>query len=47
LVGRRVATALLLVVLIGSLLFSVPGLRPVLHQIRGFDPLWVIAAVGS
>jgi uncharacterized membrane protein YbhN (UPF0104 family) len=46
LVGRRVATALLLVVLIGSLLFSVPGLRPVLHQIRGIDPLWVIAAVG-
>jgi uncharacterized membrane protein YbhN (UPF0104 family) len=44
-VRRRIATVLLLGVLISSLLLSVPGLRPVLHQIREIDPLWVIAAV--
>jgi uncharacterized membrane protein YbhN (UPF0104 family) len=45
-VRRRIATVLLLATLVGSLLLSVPGLRPVVHQVREIDPLWVLAAVG-
>jgi uncharacterized membrane protein YbhN (UPF0104 family) len=44
-VGRRVATAGLLVVLAIALLFSVPGLRPELRAIGEIDPLWVALAV--
>jgi uncharacterized membrane protein YbhN (UPF0104 family) len=45
-VRRRIATVLLLALLVGSLLLSVPGLRPVLHQVREINALWVIAAIG-
>jgi uncharacterized membrane protein YbhN (UPF0104 family) len=44
-VGRRVATAGLLVALGISLLLSVPALRPVLHAITEISPWWIAAAV--
>lgn len=37
--------AALLVVLGVSLLLSVPGLRPVLREVRGINPLWIVAAI--
>ena len=43
--GRRVATAGLLVVLAIALLFAVPGLRPELRAIGAIDPLWVALAI--
>jgi uncharacterized membrane protein YbhN (UPF0104 family) len=46
LITRRVWTAALLLTLGGSLLLSVPALRPVLHEVRAIDPLWIVAAVG-
>jgi uncharacterized membrane protein YbhN (UPF0104 family) len=44
-IGRRVATAGLLVVLGISLLLSVPALRPVLRVIREIKPAWLVSAV--
>jgi uncharacterized membrane protein YbhN (UPF0104 family) len=44
-VGRRVATAGLLVALGISLLLSVPALRPVLRAIPEISPLWVAVGV--
>jgi uncharacterized membrane protein YbhN (UPF0104 family) len=44
-VGRRVATAGLLVALGISLLLSVPALRPVLRAISEISPLWIACAV--
>lgn len=42
---RRVATAALLAVLVVALLVAVPGLRPVLNDIRGISPGWLFAAL--
>jgi uncharacterized membrane protein YbhN (UPF0104 family) len=44
-IGRRVATAGLLIALAISLLLSVPGLRPVVRAIAEIDPLWVVVAI--
>jgi uncharacterized membrane protein YbhN (UPF0104 family) len=44
-VGRRAATAALLVALAVSLLISVPGLRPVVRAIGEIDPLWIAVAI--
>lgn len=44
-VGRRVATATLLVALGISLMLSVPALRPVLRAISEISPLWIAVAV--
>jgi uncharacterized membrane protein YbhN (UPF0104 family) len=44
-VGRRVATAGLLVALGISLMLSVPALRPVLRAISEISPLWIAVAV--
>jgi uncharacterized membrane protein YbhN (UPF0104 family) len=44
-VGIQVVTLGLLAVLALALLASVPGLRPVLHQIRHVNPIWLLAAV--
>jgi uncharacterized membrane protein YbhN (UPF0104 family) len=44
-VGRRAATAGLLVVLAVSLVLAVPALRPVLTEIGEMKPEWVAAAV--
>jgi uncharacterized membrane protein YbhN (UPF0104 family) len=44
-VGRRLATAGLLVALGISLMLSVPALRPVLRAISEISPLWIAAAV--
>jgi uncharacterized membrane protein YbhN (UPF0104 family) len=45
-VGRRAATAGLLVVLLGSLMLAVPALRPVVLEVRDMNPWWITAAVG-
>jgi uncharacterized membrane protein YbhN (UPF0104 family) len=44
-VGRRVATAGLMGVLLVSLILAVPGLRPVVDEVREMDPWWITAAV--
>jgi uncharacterized membrane protein YbhN (UPF0104 family) len=44
-IGRRLATAALLIALAVSLLLSVPGLQPVVRAIRAIDPLWVVLAI--
>jgi uncharacterized membrane protein YbhN (UPF0104 family) len=43
--GRRVATAVLLGVIIVTLGLAVPALRPVVREIREMDAFWVIVAV--
>ncbi len=43
-IGRRVATAALLIALSVSLLLSVPGLQPVVRAITEIDPMWVALA---
>ncbi|MEA2458376.1 MAG: hypothetical protein QOC95_1348, partial [Thermoleophilaceae bacterium] len=45
LVGRRVATAGLMGVLLVSLILAVPGLRPVVDELREMNPWWVTAAI--
>jgi uncharacterized membrane protein YbhN (UPF0104 family) len=44
-VGRRAASAGLLIALAVSLVLALPALRPVLAEIRDMNPLWVAAAV--
>jgi uncharacterized membrane protein YbhN (UPF0104 family) len=44
-IGRRLATLGLLLALAVALLFSVPGLRPVRHQIGRINPVWLAVAV--
>jgi hypothetical protein len=44
-IGRRAATAGLLVVLLGSLMLAVPALRPVVLEVREMNPWWITAAV--
>jgi uncharacterized membrane protein YbhN (UPF0104 family) len=41
----RVATAVLLAVLVVAVVVAVPGLRPVLNDIRGISPGWLFAAL--
>ena len=43
---RQVATLVLLVALAGALLFTVPGLDPVLREIEGMSLGWVLVAAG-
>jgi uncharacterized membrane protein YbhN (UPF0104 family) len=44
-IGRRIATAVLLVALVASLLLSVPGLEPVADAIGGMSLGWILLAV--
>jgi uncharacterized membrane protein YbhN (UPF0104 family) len=44
-VGRRAATVGLLGVLLVSLMLALPGLRPVVREVREMNPWWVAAAV--
>ena len=44
-VGARLATMALLVILLVTLLASVPALRGVLHEIRHMSAVWILAAV--
>jgi uncharacterized membrane protein YbhN (UPF0104 family) len=43
--GRRAAAAALLAALVLTLLLAVPGLRPVLRELREMRPAWIAAAV--
>jgi uncharacterized membrane protein YbhN (UPF0104 family) len=42
---RRVATSVLLAVFVVAVVVAVPGLRPVLNDIRGISPGWLFAAL--
>jgi uncharacterized membrane protein YbhN (UPF0104 family) len=42
---RRVATAALLGILVVSLMLAVPGLRPVVREIRRMSPAWIAVAI--
>jgi uncharacterized membrane protein YbhN (UPF0104 family) len=42
---RRAATTLLLAALVLTLLLAVPGLRPVLDELREMSPAWIAAAL--
>jgi uncharacterized membrane protein YbhN (UPF0104 family) len=44
-VGRRATTAGLLALLLVSLMLAVPGLRPVIREVREMNPWWITAAV--
>jgi uncharacterized membrane protein YbhN (UPF0104 family) len=44
-VGRRAASAGLMVVQLGSLMLVVPALRPVVLEVREMNPWWITAAV--
>jgi uncharacterized membrane protein YbhN (UPF0104 family) len=42
---RRAATVALLGALVLTLLLAVPGLRPVLRELRAMHPAWIVAAI--
>jgi uncharacterized membrane protein YbhN (UPF0104 family) len=42
---RGIVSLAILVVLVGALVFSVPGLGEVADRLRGVDPLWIVLAV--
>jgi hypothetical protein len=44
-VGRRAATAGLLGVLLVLLVLALPGLQPVVSEVREMNPWWITAAV--
>ena len=42
---RGLISIALLIVLVGGLIFAVPGLREVEHRLREVDPLWILLAI--